>query len=95
MPNSVVDFAVVALATKRITRLIVDDTILDEVRDAFWERFPPEESKLGYVITCHACSSVWAAAIVASGLVPKKLVTLLALSEAALQINAVEDKLSE
>ena len=94
MPRNLADLTVAALAAKRITRLIVDDAILDEVRNKIWDRFPPEESKIGYVITCHSCSSVWAAAAVTSGLVPNKLITLLALSEAALQINAVEEKLS-
>lgn len=84
-----------ALATKRITRLVVEDAILEDARDIVWDRFPPEENKLGYLITCHACSSVWAGAAVASGLVPKFARNLLALSEITLLVQAVQDKLTD
>ncbi len=84
-----------ALATKRMTRLMVDDEILSDARDLFWARYPPDTHKLGYLMTCHACSSVWAAAFVTSRLVPSYVRNVLALSEAALLLQAVEDKLTD
>lgn len=54
------DLAVDALATHRITRLVVEDTILDDVRDALIKKFPPSEHKIGFGITCPHCVSVWA-----------------------------------
>jgi hypothetical protein len=71
-------------ATKRLTRLVVDDAILNDARNKFYEKYPPESTKIGYLITCHACSSVWAAAIVKSGFLPRRLRDTLALSEMAL-----------
>lgn len=80
-----------ALATKRTTRLIVDDAVLEDLRKQVWKRFPPEDSLLGYLITCHACSSVWAAGIVRSGVLPRWTRDILALSELALALQRLVD----
>lgn len=53
-----------ALATYRLTRLITRDTLTEPLRDAFWQRFPPETSRLGFIPTCEHCSAVYAAAAV-------------------------------
>ena len=82
--NFLLNLILALFATKRLTRLAVDDHILDDARNQFWDKYPPETSKLGYLITCHACSSVWAAAIVKSGILPRRLRDTLALSELAL-----------
>jgi hypothetical protein len=73
-----------ALAAKRITRLVVEDEILSDFRDWIWKHFPPESNKFGYLFTCHACTSVWAAALVRSGLLPGMIRDTLALSECVL-----------
>lgn len=57
------EFVVLGLATYRITRLLTRDTILESVRNRFWDRFPPESSKLGYLFTCEWCLSVWIASL--------------------------------
>ena len=44
MMDDVVD----ALATYRITKLILDDKITEDVRNVVFEKFPPHEHKLGY-----------------------------------------------
>lgn len=80
-----------ALAAKRLTRLAVDDAILEDVRELIWKRFPPEEHKLGYMITCHACTSVWAAALVRSGVLPRAARDILALSELVLALQRLVD----
>lgn len=82
--NLVLKIGLEALATKRLARLAVDDTIMQPVRVKIWEKSPPEKIGVGYVFTCHACSSVWAAALVRSGILPPFLRDTLALSELAL-----------
>ena len=86
------DFAVDALAVARITRLVVDDEILDDFRNRVFERFHPQQSKIGYFLTCHACTSVWAAALVSSGLLPKQVRYMLALSELTVAVRESLDR---
>ena len=86
-----VEFGLDALAAKRITRLVVDDGLTEDLRELIWKHFPPEEHKLGYLFTCHACTSVWAAAIVRSGVLPRWTRDILALSEAVLAIQRLVD----
>lgn len=92
--TNVRDAVIVGLAVKRLTRLAVDDAILEDFRQKVYERFPPETNKLGYLITCHACSSVWAGFVVATGLVPRPILVSLAMSEATLLAKAVEERLT-
>lgn len=81
-----------AFAAKRLTRLIVDDAILDDARNWAYDNIgDPQENKLTYLITCHACSSVWAAALVGSGVLPRWLRDTLALSEIVLAIQRLVD----
>lgn len=58
-------FTVGTLASYRLTRLVVEDEILSDVRQWVWDSHPPEETKIGYFITCPFCVSVWAAGLVA------------------------------
>ena len=53
--------AVSALATYRLTRLITTDEIFSDLRMKWWKKHPPETTKLGYLITCDWCTSVYAA----------------------------------
>lgn len=46
-------------ATQRLSKLIVDDFITEPLRNAVWKRFDPFESKIGYLIRCHWCTSMW------------------------------------
>ncbi len=52
-------FLIDALATHRLTRLVVEDEITREVRYHVWEKYPPESTKIGYALTCPYCTSVW------------------------------------
>ena len=54
-------FAISALATYRLSRLAVEDEITDSIRHRIWERYPPETTKVGYLLTCYWCSSIYAA----------------------------------
>ena len=89
--HEVKELALDALAAKRITRLVVDDAILDDAREKFWERFPPETSKLGYLPTCHSCSGFWASVVVRSGVLPRWARDTLALSELVLALQRLVD----
>ncbi len=62
-----------ALAVHRLTKLIIDDEILREPREKWFEKHPPDSTKLGYVATCPWCVSFWAgAAVVAARTIAPK-----------------------
>ena len=54
-----IDFIIFALATYRATRLLTTDHILNAARDRIWAKYPPNESKIGYLFTCEWCMSIW------------------------------------
>lgn len=54
---------ILALAVYRITRLIVQDQVLDKVRVAIWKRHN-SSSGIGYLITCYWCTSFWVSSLV-------------------------------
>lgn len=91
------DLAVSALATYRLTRLITTDEIFSPVRDKIWAKHPPESSRLGYLITCNWCSSVYAASAlqISRMIAPKTttaIETILAFSAVAGLIAAHTDE---
>jgi hypothetical protein len=92
----VFEFVILGLATFRITRLFTRDTILEAPRNRFWDRFPPESSKLGYLFTCEWCLSVWIASLLfISAIISTVTVWLVApfaLSAIAGLLTAYEDK---
>lgn len=53
------EFAKDILATYRLTKLIIDDKLMEDVREAVFEKFPPESTKVGYLFTCPWCVSMW------------------------------------
>lgn len=53
--------AISALATYRLSRLAIEDEITAPIRDKIWSKYPPERSKIGYLLTCYWCSSIYAA----------------------------------
>jgi hypothetical protein len=64
---SPVDVAIDALATYRVTRLLVSDGVVDRPRAALLERLRRNEHhKLVELIECPWCTGVWAAAAVAA-----------------------------
>lgn len=59
--NEAVDTAVSALATYRLTKLIIDDKITEELREAVYVRYgDPAVSKVSYLFTCPWCVSTYA-----------------------------------
>ncbi len=68
--HELIDLAVDALTTYRLTRLVVEDEIAAPLRDRIWKRWAPDRTKVGYLITCPWCVSVWVGAgVVAAGAV--------------------------
>lgn len=90
------ELTILALATYRITRLFTRDTILNTLRNRFWDRFPPESTKLGYLFTCEWCLSVWVASVIFISAMISTVTVLVvapfALSAIAGLLTAYEDK---
>lgn len=90
------EFVILGLATYRITRLATRDTIFESARNRYWKRFPPETSKLGYLLTCEWCTSVWVASVLFISAMISTVTVLVvapfALSAIAGLLTAYEDK---
>lgn len=63
MPG-LLEFIILALAAYRLTRLFIEDVIFDTPRDAIWKKFPPESTKIGYLLTCYWCLGLWVSGLV-------------------------------
>ena len=61
----------IALATYRACRFIIEDALPEPVRNAIWKKFPPTHG-IGYLITCYWCTSMYVASVfvICSILVP-------------------------
>ena len=53
-----------ALATYRITRVVVEDVIAAPMREKIFEKHPPHDKSWSYALTCYWCSSIYAGACV-------------------------------
>lgn len=92
---------VVALATKRLTQLIVEDELTRPLREAVdrWAHGAPEFSfrdRVATLVMCPACMSVWSGgAILLAGRHPvgRLLARILAASGAALILEAIVGRL--
>lgn len=76
--NTLTDLAITSLATARLTRLVTEDYITQAPRDYLLDRFPPADTKLGYLLTCPWCVSIYTAAIALA--LPKPVKSILAAS---------------
>jgi hypothetical protein len=90
------EFVILGLATYRITRLFTRDVILEGFRNWWWKKFPPESSKLGYLLTCEWCLSIWVASLLwGFAMITAVTITVamvFALSAVAGLFTAYEDK---
>lgn len=49
-----------ALATHRLTKLVIDDKITEDLREKVYDKYgQPDEHKVSYFITCPWCVSTW------------------------------------
>lgn len=62
--NKSVDLVVDIVATYRLTRLIIDDRLTEELREIIYSKFPPTTTKIGYILGCRWCMSIWAGAAI-------------------------------
>lgn len=89
--------AISGLATYRLTKLITTDEITEPLRERVWANHPPESSRLGYLITCNWCTSIWAGSAlgISRMIAPKTtsaIETVLAVSAIAGLLTAHEDR---
>jgi hypothetical protein len=94
---TLLQFLLLGLGTYRVTRLITRDTITASLRNAFWGKFPPESSRLGYLSTCEWCFSVWIGSgfVISAIIIPSVtyiVATVFAVSAIAGLLTAYEDK---
>jgi hypothetical protein len=52
---NIVHLLILSLAAYRVTRLIIEDVILERPREAIWKKYPPS-TLLGYWLTCYWCA---------------------------------------
>lgn len=62
--KTLIELLLDVVATYRLTKLMLDDTIMDDVRNKIWDRYPPESTKIGYLFTCPWCMSIWTGALI-------------------------------
>ncbi len=87
-----VDFAIDTLAVARVTRLVVEDKITEDLRYKVIGRY--QGTKLAYLVTCQYCVSVWAGlAVVLMKRLPlgRHLVKALALSQATIYVRELDN----
>lgn len=59
-----ISLPILGLAVYRISRLLIEDKLLERPRNWLWKHFPPESTMIGYFFTCYWCTSIWTATIV-------------------------------
>lgn len=59
---SAVELVILILGVYRLTRLVVQDTILEQVRDWIWNRWGYDRG-IGYLISCYWCTGFWFASL--------------------------------
>jgi hypothetical protein len=94
---TLLQFVLLGLATYRVTRLITRDMVTAPLRNAFWKKFPPESSYLGYLSTCEWCFSFWIGSgfVISAIIIPSVtyiVATVYAVSAIAGLLTAYEDK---
>lgn len=94
---TLLQFLILGLATYRVTRLFTRDVITAPIRNAFWKKFPPESTYIGYLSTCEWCFSFWIAAgfILSYSILPSVtfvVAIIYAVSAIAGLLTAYEDK---
>lgn len=52
------------VAVYRLTKLVNEDYITEDLRNLVFDKFPPKKSKFGYLFTCPWCMSIWAAGVI-------------------------------
>lgn len=61
-PSGLLLLLLAGLATARVTRLLVADTLTEPLRGFVWRRVDPRMRHIGYILSCPHCAGVWSAA---------------------------------
>lgn len=88
----IVTLFLLLLANFRLTKLVLEDTLLEPLREKIWTRFPPESSRLGYLFTCPWCMSMWTGTLLIAAYIMIPVPTLII--AAVLTLSAVAGFLS-
>jgi hypothetical protein len=59
MAQQLLSIILTITATYRLTKLINDDYIFNDLRQKVWAKYP-RDTKIGYLFTCPWCMSIWA-----------------------------------
>ena len=96
MTIDLVFFIILALASWRITRFLIEDHLFGPLRDRIWSKFPPESTKIGYLFTCYWCMGFWVAAIVVVSyiLVPVVAIPVLTVFALSAIVGLIDTKLN-
>lgn len=54
-----VEFLILSLASFRLTRFFLADSLFDPIRNRIWDRFDPATTRIGYLFTCPWCLGFW------------------------------------
>lgn len=80
----------IALATARLTRLMVEDTIFEDVRDRLADR----NEFLAEMLDCRWCAGIWAAgAILITDRVAPRVVDMLAAAQAGTMTMSLAERI--
>lgn len=66
MTIDLLTYALLVLASYRVTRLVTTDVVLEKFREWVWKK-KPAHSGLGYLITCNWCTGFWVSLVFVSG----------------------------
>jgi Protein of unknown function (DUF1360) len=62
--NPTLTLLVDTVAVYRLTKLATEDRITEDLRELLFKHFPPQSTRLGYLMTCGWCVSIWAAGVI-------------------------------
>lgn len=63
---TIVELLVLALASYRITRALVEDHVFEWLRERIWKRWSPS-TPIGYLFTCYWCMGFWTSSLLVVG----------------------------
>lgn len=94
MTTTATNLLTLTLATRRGTRLVMEDKITEPIRNLIFKHSP--NHPLAYLITCPWCTSIWVAAVLVilptlSPKVASQITAILALSDASTTLSQAAD----
>ena len=93
---NLVHLIILSLASWRATRLIIEDRILEPVRNRIWEKHHPDASFWGYLITCYWCLGLWVSAFVVGWylILPSVSIPVAAIFALSALVGLIDHKIS-